>query len=66
MFRRAAVTTSAACEAGACVQGDDTPNVQRKRGLLQSEGVVFTSDGARVSAACLVGPAVLEAAGAPA
>ena len=49
------------------VQGDDTPNVRRKRALLESEGIAFTGDGARVSAACLASEAVLAAAaGAPA
>ena len=49
------------CSAG-CMQGDETPNVRRKRALLESEGVAFTSDGARVSAACLASEAVLAAA----
>jgi len=47
-------------------QGDETPNVRRKRVLLEGEGVAFTSDGARVSAACLVGAAALAGAAAPA
>ena len=57
---------SSHCPAG-CMQGNETPNVRRKRALLESEGVGFTTDGARVSAACLASEAVLvAAAGAPA
>jgi hypothetical protein len=50
--------------AGGRPQGDETPNVRRKRALLEGEGVAFTSDGARISAACLVGAAALADAAA--
>ena len=46
------------------MQGDETPNVRRKRALLESEGVTFTGDSARISASCLANEAVLVAAAA--